>query len=89
MDGEKVIDLIFEELKRAELKFPSWPDDVVHQSAIIAEESGELTQSCLDYHYKESEKENYGTSRMKEEAVQVGAMAIRFLLNLKEDKNER
>jgi hypothetical protein len=83
MDGEKVIDLIFEELKRAEIKHPSWPTDMIHASAVIGEESGELTQACLDYHYKEKEKEIYGTSRMQEEAVQVGAMAIRFLLNLK------
>lgn len=84
MNVEKVIDLIFEELKRAEIKHPSWPSDVVHASAVIAEESGELTQACLDYFYNDSEKENYGTSRMREEAVQVGAMAIRFLINIKD-----
>jgi hypothetical protein len=87
MHYEKVIALIQKELEQAIGKHPKWPTDMIHAAAVIGEESGELTQACLDYHYKEKEKEIYGTSRMQEEAVQVGAMAIRFLLNLK-GKNE-
>ena len=47
------------------------------KDATLGEESGELTQAALDFVY------NNGTiEHMKEEAVQCGAMAIRFLENL-------
>jgi hypothetical protein len=69
--------MILEELDRAEAKFPDWPDDVIHASAVINEEAGELTQACLQYHYDGKPRSN-----MIKEASQVGAMAIRFLIEI-------
>jgi hypothetical protein len=70
------------ELVQAEKKHPGWPADVIHASAILNEEAGELTQAALDYYYSNGAK-----WRLKEEAIQCGAMALRFLLNL--EKYER
>jgi hypothetical protein len=64
------------ELLRAEAKHPDWPSDAIHASAILTEEAGELTQASLDFCYSDGEK-----WRMRAEAIQCGAMAIRFLLN--------
>ncbi len=91
MEGEieitKVIDLSLEELNRAQIKHPGWPDDKIHAAAILGEESGELLQACIDYEYEkepgDDEKYDHHMRRMQEEAVQCGAMAIRFLLHLK------
>jgi hypothetical protein len=71
-----IIRIIMQELRRAEEKHPSFPIDPVHASAIIAEECGELTQAALQYYYDDKPG-----ARMVDEAVQVGAMAIRFVLN--------
>ena len=70
---------IFTELRKAEAEFPGWPDDVVHGSAIVAEEAGELVQAALDRFYGRCDTDN----DIRTEAVQTAAMAIRFLLNLK------
>ena len=71
-------ELISSALLNAEVKFPGWPDDVVHASAILIEEAGELTQAALDFHSGRYEEYD----RMMEEAAQVGAMALRFLIDL-------
>ena len=78
---EKVIELIFAELAKAETKFPGWPFDVVHGAAILGEEAGELTQAALDFYYSRE----MSIEKMRKEAAQVGAMAIRFLVSLAED----
>ena len=77
MDHHEILVEIQSELDRARAKFPAWPDDKIHAAAILGEEAGELLQAALDYTYTNGEFE-----RMREEAVQCGAMAIRFLLNL-------
>ncbi|HPS93123.1 MAG TPA: hypothetical protein PK600_01500 [Deltaproteobacteria bacterium] len=71
------IDLIFEELRKAELKFPGWPDDPVHGAAIMMEEAGETIQAALNLYYKRGQKEQLIT-----EVAQTGAMAIRLLISL-------
>jgi NTP pyrophosphatase (non-canonical NTP hydrolase) len=68
---------IKEELAAAEKKHPTWPKDTVHASAILNEEAGELTQAAIDYHY-----DNGSLEKVRREAAQVGAMAIRVLINL-------
>ena len=74
------IGAICAELVKAEGKFPGWPLDPVHGAAILGEESGELTQACLDYFYGRYSQ----LDRMAREAAQVGATAIRFLVGLNE-----
>ncbi|MFS7242298.1 hypothetical protein AB6849_18445 [Serratia proteamaculans] len=68
---------IKEELAVAEKKHPTWPTDTVHATAILNEEAGELTQAAIDYHYH-----NGSLEKVRREAAQVGAMAIRVLINL-------
>lgn len=73
-----VLDDVFEEIRRAEGKFPGWPEDVVHEAAIVAEEAGELMKASLDFYYH-----RWPTpERVYDEAVQTAAMALRFLFNL-------
>jgi len=75
---EKEILMAFHaELVNAEIKHPCWSDDAVHAAAILNEEAGELIQAALAYHYGNGDK-----GHMESEAVQCGAMALRFLLNL-------
>jgi len=64
------------ELRSAKQKFPEWPHDMVHGAAIVAEESGELQQACLQAAYEQGPREKAHT-----EAIHTAAMAIRFLMN--------
>ncbi len=75
------IDLIFQELRKAEEKHPGWPDDVVHAVAIMVEEAGEAMQAALDVHYR-----GRGIEDLRIELAQTGAMAIRALIHLEDDK---
>jgi NTP pyrophosphatase (non-canonical NTP hydrolase) len=74
MEKSKILQLIDEELKSAKSKFPSWPDDPIHAAAILSEEAGEVTKAANEFYF-----ENGSSLEMVKEAVQVGAMAIRFL----------
>ena len=68
---------IIAELKRAERKFPGFPTDPVHAAAIVVEEAGELQQAALQFTY---EGGSFGA--MYAEAMQTGAMALRFMMNI-------
>jgi hypothetical protein len=71
---------ILREYRRAKKKHPDWPvDDLVHASAIINEEAGELTRECLQYRY-ECASEGEHIDRIAIEATQTGAMGFRFLV---------
>jgi hypothetical protein len=72
----EALKMLGEELQSAERKFPGFPTDPIHAAAILQEEAGELVQSALQYTY-----EGGCLGAMQKEAVQVGAMALRFLLN--------
>lgn len=67
------------EVGRAVNKFPTWPTDPLHALAVLQEEVGELTQATLQTVY-EPHKSNIDDVR--EEAVQVAAMALRFLASV-------
>ena len=67
---------ILQELTRAEVKFPEWPQDPIHAAAIVAEESGELTRAALQSTY-----EGGDPAAMKKEAIHTATMALRFLLH--------
>ena len=66
------------ELHRALMKFPVWPIDHIHQAAIVVEEAGELIQAALQHKF-----EDKPFPAMQREAIQTGAMAIRFLVTAK------
>ena len=67
---------------RAKKLHPDWPRDPVHAAAILSEEVGELVQAANDFKWSPltsiGNTEEYRT-RMREEVIQVAAMAIRFL----------
>jgi hypothetical protein len=77
---------------RAAAKHPSWPvctdkkpndcrQDYIYAAAIINEEAGELIRAAIQY-----EHEGGKYIEMHKEGIQVGAMALRFLVNLPETK---
>ena len=84
MDRGDAIDHIFCELRQAEKKFPSWPEDIVHGAGILVEEAGETMKAALDYFYGRS-KDKF---ELIKEASQTGAMAIRLLVSLLPDADE-
>lgn len=71
-----VLDEFRVELHRAEAKFPTFPTDPIHAATVVSEESGELAQAALQLVYEGGTRE-----AMRKEAVQMGAMALRFLLH--------
>ena len=80
---ERVIDMIYNQLRVAEKKFPGFPHDIVHGACILVEEAGEAAKEALDFFYGRSEN----TIELEKEVAQTGAMAIRFLLRLLNEKH--
>ncbi|MFL5808068.1 MAG: hypothetical protein ACJ749_01025 [Flavisolibacter sp.] len=64
------------EMQSAKVKHPDWPVDVIHQAAIVAEESGELVRAALQSTYENADKDH-----ITREAIQTGAMCLRVLVN--------
>lgn len=62
------------EYSRAKNKYPVWSTDIVKRTAILGEEYGELVRAANRLDEGVGSKEEVIT-----EAVQTGAMAIRFL----------
>lgn len=79
MNRSEAVDAVMTEVDKATRKFPTWPDDPLHAVAVIGEELGELTQAVLECTYEphKSTRED-----VRKEAVQVAAMAVRFLMSL-------
>ena len=75
----EAVEAIKDENLLAQQKHTVWPSDPIHASAILNEEAGELTQACIDFYFNHQPSDY---DRMREEAIQVGAMALRFLENL-------
>ena len=76
-----ITEAIQKELARAKAKFPWWPVDPIHAAAIVNEEAGELIQAALQFTYEKGPH-----VAMFNEAMQVAAMAIRFMENIMEYK---
>jgi NTP pyrophosphatase (non-canonical NTP hydrolase) len=76
---ESITMQILEEVKRARGKFPQWPNDPLHAVSILNEEVGELNKAIYETIY-EPEKSNH--EDVREEAIQVAASSIRFLMSL-------
>ncbi len=76
---------VIAEVMAATTKFPTWPTDPLHAFAVLGEEVGELQKAILQAVY-EPHKSN--PDDVRAEAIQVAAMAFRFLLSLDEYKYE-
>lgn len=76
IDEGYAMHLILKELDRARILYPdaTWPDDVVHQVSIMAEEAGEALRAALNLTYHGGTREE-----LVKELVQTGAMVVRCL----------
>ncbi len=77
--GSGIEEAVKAELTRAITKFPTWPTDPFHALAVLGEEVGELTQAVLQTVYEPGKSD---FDDVRKEAVQVAAMAIRFIRSL-------
>lgn len=77
LERKQAVTMLLTELDKAERKFPTWPDDLVHRAAIVAEEAGELVRASLQNQY-----EGDRLQELKKEATQTGATCLRFLMKL-------
>ncbi|CAI2488654.1 Uncharacterised protein [Serratia ficaria] len=68
---------IKEELAAAEKKCPTWPTNTINASDILYAAAADLSRAAIGFHYKGGSLE-----KVRREAAQVGAMAIRVLINL-------
>ena len=75
----KPIELALAEVSKAVTKFPTWPTDPIHAAAVLNEEVGELNKAVLQAVY---EPHKSGPQDVRDEAIQVAAMALRFLASL-------
>ncbi len=76
LPAASALEQVFEELVRASKKFGPFKSPLEGQ-AIIAEEFDEFTQAVR----------HEGLTRAREEAVQLAAMAVRFLVDTAEAKD--
>jgi hypothetical protein len=73
------LEAVNREVLRATEKFPSWPTDPLHALAVVGEEFGELTQAVVEHTY---EPEKSSLDDVRKEAIQLAAMAVRFIMSL-------
>jgi len=75
----QAIEAILREYERATKIHPVWSADPVHAAAVIAEEAGEIVKAVNNIveGKMDAKDSDYAT-----EAVQCGAMCLRFLANL-------
>ncbi|UAW53162.1 hypothetical protein pEaSNUABM30_00044 [Erwinia phage pEa_SNUABM_30] len=76
---QAAIELMLNELRDAEVEHPEWPEEAIHAGSILVEEAGELLRDCVSFDETGDDKL---IVNMQIEAVQTGAMALRFLKNL-------
>lgn len=79
MKTEAIIGDIVAELRRAEEKYQEWPADLIHQVAIMQEESGEAIRAALNHVYHGDP-----LADVRGELVQTAAMCLRCLKNMGE-----
>lgn len=71
---------ILDAYEKALEKHPdNWPQDVVHMTAIMAEEAGEAVRAANDVVYSDASLEP-----LRQELAQTAAMCIRCLVNLED-----
>lgn len=78
------------EFKKAVGKHPEWPSDIIHQWAIVQEESGETQKEVLQAYYETDLGEDMEKKllNVRKEAIQTAAMCLRFLAHLDIDNRQ-
>lgn len=79
MTIDQALEMIRLEVSKETAKFPTWPTRVIDAGNVVSEEAGELAKACLQATY---EKHKSGEAEITEEAVQTGAMAVRFIMSI-------
>ncbi len=79
MKTELILVDVCAELRRAEAKYPDWPTDLIHQVAIMQEESGEAIRAALNHVYH-----GEPLADVRGELIQTAAMCLRCLKNMGE-----
>ncbi len=74
-----IINEVLFELRRATVKFPTWPTDPLHALAVLGEEFGELNKEMLQLVY---EPHKTSAAEVRKEAIQTAAMALRLAMSL-------
>lgn len=78
-DVREAVALALAEVEKATRKFPTWPTDPLHALAVLGEEFGELTKEMLQSVY---EPHKTVPEKVRTEAIQTAAMALRLLASL-------
>ena len=79
MKTNDILSAVYGELDRAVAKFPTWPTDPLHALAVLGEEFGELTKDVLQMTYEPGKS---SAEKVRAEAIQTAAMALRFAASL-------
>lgn len=66
------------ELHRARLLYPNWPADIVHASAVMLEEAGEVLKSANEVRWSQKDAT---IADVRKEVIQTIAMCYRLLLD--------
>lgn len=77
MTRQKAVAALISELKKAEIKHPKFPTDIIHAVSIMNEEAGESIKSAYDITYADGSLEH-----LINEVAQTGAMCLRILENI-------
>lgn len=81
MTLDETINEVKGEVYKATTKFPTWPTDGLHAVSVLGEEYGELVKEVLQMTYEPHKTDK---DKIRTEAVQAAAMAVRFLMSLDE-----
>lgn len=73
-----MLDKILAEVERAKTLHPRWPADIIHATAIVAEEAGEAVKAALDHTY-------FGKpiAEVERELIHTAATCLRALEGLR------
>jgi hypothetical protein len=77
MTHQNAVAAICSELKKAIIKHPKFPTDIIHAVSIMNEEAGESIREALNLVYEDGSIDN-----LIKEVTQTGAMCLRILENI-------
>ena len=81
MTTEAILEEIYGELSRAEVKHPGWPENHFEQLTIVNEEIGEANRALLHYYHEKGGYDHY-----IQELIETAAMCVRVIKNFKAKK---